>query len=108
MTYKELKGFYNDYFAIGNLNVDITERFALISLICHTVKELKRKKPDVTYYQVVYKLCENSGYPEEFVNGLAIICEDFGYGCKEFPTFDLKGKAIIAKIKEILHSYMPF
>lgn len=108
MTYKELKGFYEDYFVIGHLNVDITEKFALIALICHVVKGLKRKKPDVTYYKVVYKLCENSGFPEEFINGLAIICEDFAKGSKEFPTFNLKGKEITAKIREILNSYLPF
>lgn len=106
MSYKELRKLYSDNFSLGYLNTDIKSKFALISLICYTVRKLKEKKPDVTYYQVVNKLAE--GLPESFVYSLAIICEDFAYECKEFPTFDLTNKQIVPKIKEILNSYMPF
>ena len=36
------------------------------------------------------------------------MCEDFAYGCKEFPTFGIKDKDIPLKIKEILKTYLPF
>ena len=46
--------------------------------------------------------------PEEFLKGLAIVCEDFSYGCTEFPTFGISQKELIPKAKEILNTYMPF
>ena len=55
---------------------------------------MQAKNPDVTYYQVV--------------NKLAIMSEDFAYGCKEFPTFGLKPKDMPNKVKEILNKYLPF
>lgn len=108
MNFKQKKSLYNEYFTLGNLNCTFTEKMALISLTCHLYKEYKKKKPDVTYYQLLYKLSENTGLPEEVVVALAIICEDFAYNCTEFPTFDLKNKEILAKIREIMKKYLPF
>lgn len=108
MTYKELKKVYKDNFTLGYLNTDIKNKFALISLICYTVYKLKEKKPDITYYQIINKLSDGSGMNELEKYSLAIICEDFAYGCRDFPTFELKGKEITEKIKELLKSYMPF
>ena len=108
MTFKEKQIFYNEVYTLGNLNCTFTEKMALISLICHLYKEFKKKKPDITYYQIVYKIGEPLSVPDEIIQALSIICEDFAYGCSEFPTFDLKNKEIISKIKEILKRYMPF
>ena len=69
--------------------------------------KLKEKRPDVTYYQIIYKLGVDS-VTEDFIKGLSIMCEDFAYGCKEFPTFGIKDKDIPLKIKEILKTYLPF
>ena len=63
MTYKELEAIFSQYFSLGNLNININNKFALISLICYIVTSMKKKQPDVTYYQVVYKICENEGMP---------------------------------------------
>lgn len=109
MKYDELKRLYSEYFSLHYLNTnDISEKFALISLICYVTYKTKLKKPDVTHYQIIMKLSQNIGLDEDFIKGLSIVCEDFSYGCTEFPTFGLKGKAILEKIVEILKNFMPF
>ena len=108
MDFKTKQKIYNECFSLGNLNCTFTEKMALISLICYIKQQLSKKKPDVTYYQVIQKFNTPTSIPEEVVQALAIICEDFAYGVKDFPTFDLKSKEMVAKIKEILARYLPF
>lgn len=107
-SYKKLAEIYSEYFSLGFLNKRIDLKLALISLIGYTVHKLREKNPNVTYYQVVYKLTREQGLPEQLVWAIAIIAEDFSYGCNEFPLFDLKQNEIIPKIKEILKNYLPF
>lgn len=107
LSYKELKDFYSDNFSLGHLNTDINSKFALISLICYLTEKMKSKYPNVSYYQVVYKLAHGL-IPEESINGLSIICSDFSYGCTSFPTFGIPDKEIPSKIKEILSQWLPF
>lgn len=108
MGFKLLEAIYNEYFNLGYINVDINTRFALIALICYIVKALKKKKPDVTYYQVVNKLAEGTGTTEDEVKGLAIMCENFGYGCTDIPTFGIKPADMSKTVKDILNKRMPF
>ena len=108
MTFKEMKQLYNEHFSTGYLATDINNKFALISLIGYITTHMQAKNPDVTYYQVVYKLAEGTGLQEEDIYKLAIMSEDFAYGCKEFPTFGLKPKEMPVKVKEILCKYLPF
>jgi hypothetical protein len=54
------------------------------------------------------KLSKNLGLPDEFIKGLAIVCEDFSYDCTDFPTFGLKGQDVIKEAVSILKSYIPF
>lgn len=105
--YEEMQKMYYDNFSLGHLNTDINSKFALISLICYLTKKLKEKKPDVTYYQVVYKLA-NGLIPDDNIKGLAVVCSDFAYGCSEFPTFGIEDKNIPIKVKEILSNWVPF
>ena len=105
--YEEMQRIYSKYFSLGYLNTDINSKFALISLVCYLKNKLSEKKPDVTHYQILKKI--NGDYiPEDFLEGLSVICSDFGYGCKEFPTFGLEDKQIPGKIKEILSKWIPF
>ena len=104
--YEKMQEIYQKYFSLGYLNTDISTKFALISLTCYIVNKLKKKKPDVTYYQVLRKI--DSNLPEDFIKGLSVVCSDFAYGCEVFPTFDIEDKQMVAKIKEILNSYIPF
>ena len=69
---------------------------------------MKLKNPDTTYYAVLMKLSDKLGLPDDFIKGLSIVCEDFGYECKEFPTFGLEGKKILEEIINILKTYIPF
>lgn len=107
-SFDELRHMYSGYFSLGNLNKDISSKFFLISAICNLTKLAKAKCPDITHWQVIYKLADGMQLPEEFLKGLAIVCEDFSYGCTEFPTFGISQKELIPKAKEILNTYMPF
>lgn len=107
MEFNELKRLYDDNFALGTLGKDINMKFAAISLICYIVHSLQEKKPGVTYYQVIHKIADGV-IPESEICKLAIICEDFGYGCKSFPTFNIQPKEMPAKVKEILTEWLPF
>ena len=108
ITYKELEQIYSRYFSLGYINVDINTKFALISLICWVYFHLKEKNPDVTYYQIVYKRSQGLGLEDDFIKGLSIVCENFGYGCKTFPTFNIEQKDMVKTIRNILAKFMPF
>ena len=108
LRYRELESIYTRYFSLGNIASDINEKFALISLIGYIVYNMRKKKPDVSYYEVVFKLSEGKGLSDEEIKALAIMVEDFSYGCTDFPTFGLKPKEMPIKVREILHKKMPF
>lgn len=116
MNFKELQQFYSENYSVGyylntqekNGHSSFERKLILISLICYVYEKNKEKHPDLTYYSVIYKVSKNLGLPDNFLKALAILCEDFAYGCHEFPTFGLKGKEILQEIVEILKCYVPF
>lgn len=113
MNFRELQRFYNENFSLGYINSGhnrsaIEERMILISLICYVTYKSKLKNPDTTHYQIIMKLSDKLGLPDNFIKGLAIICEDFSYQCTEFPTFGLKGQDILKEIRSILSGFLPF
>lgn len=108
LSYDKLKLMYDENFSLGYINKDIGSKFFLISAICAITQMAKRKKPDITYWQIVYNLSDKMGLPEKFLKSLAVICEDFAYGCSDFPTFGVEKKDLIPRVQEILGSYMPF
>jgi len=112
MNFQELKKFYSENFSLGYISSttrsSFENRIVLISLICYITYKAKLKNPDVTHYEIIMKLSKNLGLPDEFLKGLSIVCEDFAYGCSEFPTFGLKGKEILQEIIAIFKCYMPF
>ncbi len=105
--YQDMQRLYNRYFSLGYLNTDINTKFALISLVGFLTFKIKQKKPDITPYQIIKKIIGDE-LPEDFIKGVAVVVEDFSYGCKEFPTFNIEVKKIPAKVKEILNTYVPF
>ena len=110
-SYEDLAGVYAYYFSLGNLNTDIGSKFALISLICYLTHRIRQRKPKVTCRQVIDKIAEKdpAKFDERFLQGLSIICEDFMRNTTEFLTFDLKTqKAMVAKILEIMNTWLPF
>jgi hypothetical protein len=114
MNFKELRQFYLDNFSIGYLNASpdtrspFENRIVLLSLVCYVTYKSKLKNPDTTHYQILMKLSDKLGLPNDFIKGFSIICEDFSYQCTDFPTFGLKGQDIIKEIRAILSTYTPF
>ena len=108
IKYSELSNIYKKYFSLGSLGDNINLKFALISLLGYLVYNLKKKNPDITYYEVTYKLAEKTGLDDDTIKAIAIITEDFSYGCTDFPTFDCKNKDIPSKIRDLMCKILPF
>lgn len=105
--YKEMQELYRKYFSIAYISQDLSDKLALISLICYLKYKLSLKKPDVTHYQIVKKIMGDS-MSEDMIKGICVVCSDLGYGCNQFPTFGLEDKQIPGKIKELLSKITPF
>lgn len=108
LTYKELSELYKDKFSLHFFGNDINKKFALISLIGYLYFKLKPKKPDLTYWSLIWSIANKLDIPEDILKRVSIICEDFSYGCTSFPTFGIEDKDIPAKVKELLGEYLPF
>ena len=115
MNFNELRNFYSEHFSLGYLNIPTTkehssfeQKLIFISLICYIVEKNKPKNPDLTHYSLLYKINEKLNLPDDFIKGLAIVCEDFAYQEHNFPTFGLEGKKILETIISILKTYVPF
>lgn len=106
ISYEEMVQNYNMY-SLGYMGTDINSKFAVISLVGYLTFVLRKKKPDVTCYQVIKKIV-GEGLPEDIIKGLSIVCSDFAYGCEQFPTFGLSDKDIPKKVREILLNSLPF
>lgn len=106
--YNVLRQEYADKFSLGYLNTDIKSKFALISLVGFLTYNFKKKKPSITSYQILTKVNDKLGLPVDFIKGISVVCEDFSYECKEFPTFGIKPKDMLKEIENILSSYIPF
>lgn len=106
-TYKQMATVYKEWFSSGYLK-SMQDKLALIDLIGWLVNSLRKKRPDVTYYQIVYKLAKGSGLTDFEIKRIAIIAEDFAYGCSDFIDFGLKINEVPAKIKEIFNRMLPF
>ena len=106
--YSQMRQEYANKYSLGYLNTDIKTKFALISLVGYLTYNLKQKKPGVTAYSILNKLNEKLNLPIDFIKGLAVVCDDFSYQCKEFPTFDIEPKNMLKTIYDILKSYIPF
>lgn len=111
MNFEESKQFYRSHYSLGFLNTNIRQKFALISLVCEVTKLAKQKSPGVTHYQILRKISDSlpmGTLPDDFIEGLAVVCEDFAYGCEDFLTFELKPSNYVPTIKSILETYVPF
>ena len=106
-TYKQMQQVYREWFTSGYLH-SMQDKLALFDLIGWLVTSLKKKKPDITYYQIVYKLAKGTGLTDMDIKKIAIISEDFAYECDAFIDFGLTFKEVPAKIREILCKILPF
>ena len=81
-TYEQLRAVYEKRFTLGYLNMDINNKFALISLVGYLTMKVREKNPTATHLSVLNKINADLKLPQDFINALAIVCEDFSYGCK--------------------------
>lgn len=108
-SYEELQHIYSRWFSLSGIEGDIDNKFALISLICTLTNA--QKKPDVTCYEVIKKVTSinKNTLSDDFLFGLAIVCEDFRKSSTKFNNCGLKtAKEMVAKINEILEHWLPF
>lgn len=107
-NYETLEKLYNDNFSTGYLNLKLSDKFVLIGLTCYLTDKLKKKKHDITHLQVLQSITKNMEIPEDFLMSLAVICTDFAYGCKEFPTFGIEPKDMKLRLQELFSMWIPF
>lgn len=114
LSYEEKVGFYVRNFSTGAFSSGkLSNKLALISLICLVTKKLREKDGNLTVKVVIEKILQRPLIITEsfdsFLIGLSIICEDFLYETKEIDNFGFTdSKQIIAKIKELLNEWFPF
>ena len=114
LTYEEKVGFYIRNFSTGSFSSGkLSNKLALISLICLVTKKLREKDGNLSVKQVIEKILQRpliySQSFDSFLIGLSIICEDFLYEVKEIDNFGFTdSKQIINKIKELLNEWLPF
>lgn len=111
-SYKDLQAIYERYFSLGGIAGEIDNKFALISLICLLTDNQKKKNPDITCYEVIEKITSKGRggrLPEMYLQGLAIVCEDFRKGSNSYNMCGLKsGKEMVDRINDILDKWLPF
>jgi hypothetical protein len=114
LSYEEKVGFYVRNFSTGAFSSGkLSNKLALISLICLVTKKLREKDGNLTVKVVIEKILQRPLIITEsfdsFLIGLSIICEDFLYETKEIDNLGFTdSKQIIAKIKELLNEWFPF
>lgn len=114
LTYDEKVSFYIRNFSSGQFSSGkLSNKLALISLICLVTKKLREKDGNLTVKVVIEKILQRPLFYTEafdaFLIGLAIVCEDFLYEVKEIDNFGFTdSKQIISKIKELLNEWCPF
>lgn len=107
-NFEKKRTLYTKNFSLGYCGDDFSTKVALISLIGYLTKKVQKKKPNVSYLDVIKSVSKGLDLEEDFLYTLAIVCEDFSYGCKKFQTFGLNDKQIPSEINKILKSWNPF
>ena len=114
LSYEEKFSFYVRNFSTGAFSSGkLSNKLALISLICLVTKKLREKDGNLTVKVVIEKILQRPLIVTEsfdsFLIGLSIICEDFLYQTTEIDNLGFTdSKQIIAKIKELLNEWFPF
>lgn len=108
-SYEELRNIYTKYFSMRNMGADINNKFGLLSLVGFLTDKARQKNPDASCYQVLMKVTSGRNFPDEYLKGLSIVCEDFMYNVKSFNTCGCKSaQEMIAQINNILDNWLPF
>lgn len=113
VSYEKARAIYNKYFTLGYLNTSLENKLALIAMICHITNNINKSKDEVnkvTCYQVICKIGKDmpDEIHQDFFKALGAICDDYMYGCKEFPNFGVDPKAMPKEVLKILNTWIPF
>lgn len=108
-SYEELRAIYSKYFSLGGIEGEIDNKFALISLVGFLTTQAKKKNPDATCYQVLMKITDGRHFPDYYIKGLSIVCEDFMYRTTKYLTCGCKSAGeMVTQINQILDKWLPF
>jgi len=113
LKFKEKKSYFFSNYSLGAISGNsINDKLILISLLSFVYFKMKEKTPTVTVLDILKSITkqkqDDSSY-YQMIESLAIIVEDFCYGCSVADNCGLKSsQEIINKIKEILGQWLPF
>ena len=108
MEYEDKKLEYIERFGLGYIGSDIEKRFVLIGLVCYLTHKAREKNPSTTCLEIVQALNKKFWIEKSLQERIAIISEDFMYGCTKFSTFGVKPSEIINTLKDIIDEMLPF
>lgn len=109
--YTKVKSLYSKYFSTCFLNINLEHKLALIAMICYVTNALNKKRnKSINCYQVICKIGKDlpDHIHQDFFKVLGAICDDFMYGCTEFPTFGIDPKVMPKEIESMLKNWIPF
>ncbi len=113
LKFKEKKDYFFSNYSLGAISGNsINDKLILISLVSYVHFKMRETNPSVTVLDILKSItkqkADNSSY-YQMIESLAIIVEDFCYGCSIADNCGLKSsQEIINKIKEILGQWLPF
>ena len=110
ISFDKLAKIYQKYFTLSYLDTNMSDKFACISLTCCITKELKKKTPNITCYDVLLKICPDFREVDKntFLKSLGAMCEDLMYGCDTFLDFGVPVKEMPKQLRKLLDNYCPF
>lgn len=113
LNYIDKASVYSRFFTTGYLaSKDMNEKLVLISLLALTTSKMREKDPTMNPLKILMSITnqiEDNSVFYQFLEGIAIITEDFMYGCTKFDPCGLtSSREIINRIKEILGTWLPF
>ena len=109
-SFDEIKKSYSEQYTLGYIGHDMTDKLACVALTCYITNELRKKDSKTTCYDVLLKVGKDltDTYKNTFLKVLGAVCEDFMYGCKDFPSFGISPKEMPKRLKLILDNVLPF
>jgi len=112
LSYEEKKDIYQKLFSIGNFSRELNDKLVLISLIALVSNKLKEKNPKLTTLDILLKIAghtKDDSYYYHYLEGLAIITDDFSYETTKYDSCGLSSSdEIVKKIKNLLSLWLPF
>jgi hypothetical protein len=112
LSYEEKKDLYQELFSLGNFSSELNDKLVLISLIALVSSKLKAKNPKLSTLDIILKIAEqekDDSYFYHYLEGLAIVTDDFSYATSKYDSCGLSSsEEIIKKIKNLLNAWLPF